>query len=179
MDDVLSISRAESGKLEFNPTPLDFVEFCQNLIEEIQFGFAKNHHIELLLKGFVPEKDCNICYLDEKCLRHILINLLSNATKYSAVDSLIQLSLDCQEQQIIFQISDQGIGIPLEDQSLLFEPFYRANNVHTIPGTGLGLKIVQTYVTLHKGKVEFISEEGEGTTFTVTLPRYKNLQSYG
>lgn len=177
VEDVLSISRAESGKMNFKPRALDVQTFCNDLIEEILFGIGKNHQIELIIKGLLPDPKLNLIYLDEKLLRHILTNLLSNAIKYSTIGSRIELSLECQGQQIIFQVSDQGIGIPVEDQSHLFESFYRANNVGNITGTGLGLKIVQTYVTLHGGKIDLMSQVGVGTAFTVALPRNKNLQN--
>jgi signal transduction histidine kinase len=114
----------------------------------------------------VPTLPC----LDEKLLRQILENLLSNAIKYSPEGSTIEFSLSRFSSQAVFLIRDQGIGIPPEDQQLLFESFHRATNVGTIAGTGLGLTIVKKCVDIHQGQVAVESEVGVGTTFSVTLP---------
>jgi len=103
-------------------------------------------------------------------LRQILSNLLSNAIKHSPKGSTVCFEASCQNGEVIFQIRDQGIGIPLEDQQRLFESFHRANNVGTIPGTGLGLAIVKKSVDLHGGQITVDSKVGVGTTFTVRLP---------
>jgi signal transduction histidine kinase len=96
--------------------------------------------------------------------------LLSNAIKYSPTGSAVQFHLTCFDDTAIFQIQDQGIGIPAQDLAHLFEPFHRANNVGSIQGTGLGLAIVKQGVDLHGGEITVASVVGEGTTFTVTLP---------
>jgi PAS domain S-box-containing protein len=108
--------------------------------------------------------------LDEKLLRQILSNLLSNALKYSPADSTVQFNLSFLHNKAIFRIEDQGIGIPQEDLSRLFESFHRATNVGTIQGTGLGLAIVKQCVNLHGGEITVESEVNQGTTFTVRLP---------
>jgi signal transduction histidine kinase len=108
--------------------------------------------------------------MDEKLLRHILFNLLSNAIKYSPVGTTIHFELNFQDNEVVFHIQDQGIGIPLDDQKHLFETFHRAANVGTISGTGLGLAIVKKSVDLHGGQIAVDSEVGVGTRFTVTLP---------
>ena len=112
----------------------------------------------------------NLPCLDEKLLRQILENLLSNALKYSPSNTSVEFTLNYHQNQAIFQIRDQGIGIPNQDKGLLFETFHRATNVGTIAGTGLGLAIVKKCVELHKGQIAVESEVGVGTTFTVTLP---------
>lgn len=114
-------------------------------------------------------------YMDEKLLRQILENLLSNAIKYSSSGSPVEFTLSYLETQVVFQIRDRGIGIPIEDQQRLFETFHRATNVGTIAGTGLGLAIVKKCVDVHQGQIAVESEIGVGTTFTVTLPIY-NLE---
>ncbi|NEP57319.1 MAG: PAS domain-containing protein [Symploca sp. SIO2G7] len=108
--------------------------------------------------------------LDEKLLRHILINLLSNAIKYSPTSSTINLEVAFEEGNLIFQIQDNGIGIPPENLPHLFESFHRGDNVGNIPGTGLGLAIVKKSVDLHGGKITVNSNAATGTTFTVTIP---------
>jgi signal transduction histidine kinase len=103
-------------------------------------------------------------------LWQILSNLLSNALKYSPHGSTIHFELFRQDEEVTFQIRDQGIGIPQEDQQRLFESFHRAKNVGTIPGTGLGLAIVKKAVDIQGGKITVNSEIGVGSTFTVSLP---------
>jgi signal transduction histidine kinase len=111
--------------------------------------------------------------MDEKLLLHILTNLLTNAIKYSPQDTTVLFGCSCENQEVIFEIKDEGIGIPPEDQKRLFESFHRAKNVGAIPGTGLGLAIVQKSVELHGGRITCTSEVGVGTTFRVTLPLNK------
>lgn len=165
LDDVLLCSQAEAGKLEFNPKPLELKSFCADLIEELQLGIGEKHNITFNYSG-INDSAC----MDKKLLQHILTNLLSNAIKYSPEGTTVLFCCSCQEEEVSFEIKDEGVGIPLEDQARLFESFYRAKNAASIPGTGLGLAIVQKSVELHGGKITMHSEEGLGTTFTVILP---------
>jgi len=165
LDDILLIGQVEAGKLEFNPEPLDVVQFCSSLVEELQLSASSEHPI-IFTCQFSGLEGC----LDEKLLRHILSNLLINAIKYSPTSSTVNFELICQNDWAIFKIQDSGIGIPLEDQERLFESFHRAKNVGNIPGTGLGLAIVKRAVDLHGGKITVKSEVGVGTTFTVIIP---------
>lgn len=165
LDDMLLIGKAESGKLEFNPAPLDVVEFCHNLVEEL--GMIDRHYT--LYLSCLGDRPASVP-LDEKLLRHILSNLLSNAIKYSPAEKPIHLVLTFSGDTVVFQVKDRGIGIPREDQLRLFEPFQRAQNVGKISGTGLGLAIVKKAVDRHGGTIGVDSEVGVGTTFTVTIP---------
>lgn len=174
LNDVLTIGETESGGLPFNPQPIDLLQFCKDLIEELQFDRSPNCPIHLTYKNadFLDSENLSFPYLDENLLRHILANLLSNAIKYSPQGKNIDLNLTYNKEAIVFQIQDYGIGIPITDQSRLFDSFYRASNVKTIPGTGLGLSIVKQCVDLHGGTIEVISEVEKGTIFTVTLPSH-------
>lgn len=165
LNDVLIIGKAEAGKLEFNPVPLDLKEFCQELVEELQLTTGANHTLNFVSQGSYAD-----ACMDEKLLRHILSNLLSNAIKYSPEGGNVYFSLSCHQGIATFQIQDEGIGIPPEDQQRLFESFHRAKNVGNIPGTGLGLAIVKRSVMAHNGKISVSSEMKKGTTFTVILP---------
>ena len=172
LEDSLFIGTAEAGQVRFNPEPLDLNEFCQELVAEIQRGMSLNptpsdiqHTLTLVCRGHRF-----LACMDKKLLRQLLSNLLCNATKYSPAGGQVHLKLTCQDDKAIFQIEDQGIGIPREDQSRLFEFFYRAKNVGAIAGTGLGLAIVKTCVDLHRGEIAVESEVGRGTRFTVSLP---------
>ncbi|MGE5658528.1 MAG: ATP-binding protein [Actinomycetota bacterium] len=180
LEDVLVIGKAEAGKLEFQPVPMNLERFCHSLVEELQLTDAQQHPIVLNYQA-----GCRETEMDEKLLRHILSNLLSNAIKYSPQGSQVKLEIAVEEevpqdsvpspffspsQWVIFRIQDQGIGIPLEDQPRIFETFQRASNVGNISGTGLGLAIVKRSVELHGGQISVASEVGAGTTFTVVLP---------
>ncbi|MBD2186274.1 response regulator [Planktothrix sp. FACHB-1355] len=165
LDEILVIGKAEAGKLEFNPSPINLQKFCKELVEDIEVFDREKHPVEVNMKC-----NCNEAIMDEKLLRHILSNLLSNAVKYSPDNSPIFFSATCENNEVLFEIKDLGIGIPIESQKSLFETFYRAPNVGTIPGTGLGLAIVKKSVELHGGTIAVQSEVGVGTTFTVKLP---------
>ncbi len=168
LEDVLVVGRAEAGKLDFKPCPVDLNTFCKEIYEEIQHGVGMDHNIEFQVYGEFPS-----IQLDPNLLRPILTNLLSNAVKYSEKGSQISFLVRQEKSHLVFIVSDQGIGIPTEDQPHLFELFHRASNVDTIRGTGLGLAIVQQCVTRHHGHVHFESYENEGTTFYVKLPMHR------
>lgn len=165
LENVLYFNQAESGKVTFNPVMLELSPFCTQLVEECLLLASDGHRIEIL--GCKP--DCTI-YADENLLQQILSNLLSNGMKYSPPGSEIVLKVACKRDRVIFQVCDRGIGIPLDEQSHIFDPFHRAANVGTIRGTGMGLAIVKRAVDLHRGTIAVESEVGVGTTVTVTLP---------
>lgn len=165
LDDILTINRAEAGKLEFDPQPLNVPQFCRQLLEEIQLSAGHQYGLK-----FICSQDSAWVNLDEKLLRSILSNLLSNAIKYSPIGSDVQLRLRVEPQEIIFEISDRGIGISPEDRDKLFEPFQRGQNVGNIPGTGLGLVVTKKCVELQGGTLEVDSQLNLGTTLTVILP---------
>jgi signal transduction histidine kinase len=166
LDEVSLIGRADSGQLHCEFEQLDLENFCHQLVEEAQLS-AQQKHLTLIFTS-VGKLDEELW--DESLLRHILSNLLSNAIKYSPSGGTVRFQLIAQEKIVIFQIQDEGIGIPKEDQPLLFKPFYRASNVDRIPGTGLGLAIVKKCVETLGGEISVHSEIGVGTTFAVTLP---------
>lgn len=165
LDEVLILGRAESGKLDFTPAPLDLNRFCRVLVDELQTGAGEAQVIQLTLDGNYDEMR-----LDETLLRHILTNLLTNAIKYSPHGGRIEVAVTTVDQNVIFRVTDRGLGIPREAQARLFETFYRANNVGRIQGTGLGLAIVKHAVDLHQGTITIDSEVGQGTTVIVTIP---------
>lgn len=181
LNDVLILGKADAGKLKLNPTPINLVQFCQELVKEIQLN-TKTHQIifhsesclevngnSLQHSGTTKNEYSNVS-MDEKTLRYILNNLLSNGIKYSPDSDKVIFELICQSRQAIFRIQDFGIGIPPSEQEQLFDSFHRANNVGFIPGTGLGLSIVKKSVDLYGGRIAMNSQVGLGTTFTVTLP---------
>jgi signal transduction histidine kinase/DNA-binding response OmpR family regulator len=166
LDDILTINRAETGKIEVNPRPIELEKFCQNLVEEMQLIAGSKTPIT-----FVSQGECQMANLDKKLLGYILNNLILNAINYSPKGGDIQLALTCEQKAVTFQIKDHGIGIPPEDQNHLFELFHRGKNIENIPGRGLGLSVVKKSVELQGGKISLQSEEGVGTTVTVTIPQ--------
>ncbi|MDY6781274.1 MAG: ATP-binding protein [Cyanobacteriota bacterium] len=164
LDDVLVIGRADAGRLQFLPAPLEVEKFCRSLLGEVQMGEAQIHKIDFVYLG---EKKAIV---DEKLLRHILVNLLSNALKYSPEENAVRFNVSHDGHEITFEIEDFGIGIPAKDLPHLFDAFHRASNVKQIKGTGLGLAIVKQCVEIHGGQIVVQSEVGKGTIFTVTIP---------
>jgi PAS domain S-box-containing protein len=167
VEDVLVFSRAEAGRLEFRPQPLDLNGFCTRLAGELESATRRRCPIRL---GLLPPADP--VRVDEALVRHILTNLVSNAIKYSQPGEAVSLEVRRGGENMLFRISDQGIGIPPADLKRLFTPFYRGQNVAHITGTGLGLVIVKRCVERHGGNIQVESREGAGTTVTVQLPVY-------
>jgi signal transduction histidine kinase len=171
LEEVLLFEQAEQGRLPCQFVDLDMVDFCQDLVESFQWSTTSQCRLE-----FVNQNGEARAFLDEKLIRHLLNNLLSNAIKYSPQGGLVSLMLSCRDQQLCIQVHDQGIGIPVEHQEHLFEPFQRATNVGRIPGTGLGLAIAKQAVDLQGGQISVESAVGQGTTFTVLFPRHSYPQ---
>ncbi|MBW4421392.1 MAG: response regulator [Myxacorys californica WJT36-NPBG1] len=170
LTDVLTLAETEAGKLSYSPHELDVLQFCQDIVDEIQPA-EQVCPIQLSHLDDLPSQPpLGLPCLDERLLRHILVNLLSNAIKYSIPGEPIDFTLSRDSKSVTFRIQDQGIGIPQADHANLFQSFYRASNAKTIPGTGLGLSIVKQCVDLHLGTISVESAEGQGTLFTVTLP---------
>ncbi|QZZ21775.1 PAS domain S-box protein [Leptothermofonsia sichuanensis E412] len=165
LDDILTINRAEAGKLTFSPGLFNLETLCHKLVEEMRLNAGTQHVLTFTCEGKVVP-----VYLDEKLVTSILTNLLSNAIKYSPQGGTIHLSLIFQSNRVLLQVEDQGIGIPQDDQSHLFEPFHRGKNVRSISGSGLGLVVVKKCIDLHQGTIHITSEVGKGTICLVSLP---------
>jgi PAS domain S-box-containing protein len=165
VDNVLTLSRAQAGRIDFHPTELDVDALCRQIIEE--FATRPDITHEFAYSGTYLPLNASV---DKKLFWHILANLLSNAVKYAPESPLIVISLKEVDEHIELRVRDQGIGIPPDDMQHLFELFHRGMNVGAIGGTGLGLSITKHAVDLHGGTIEVHSEVNVGTTFTVTLP---------
>lgn len=158
LDDVLTLSRADRGKLKFTPDILNLRELCNEIIKEISYQAGPSHNLIFDCK---LSKDNYI--LDRKLLTQILNNLLSNAVKFSPQGGTVSLNILENEGEIEFIVSDQGLGIDQNDLKNIFEPFFRGKNVSDINGSGLGLNIVKNAVDLHGGDIEIESELNKGT----------------
>ena len=165
MEDILLLGRAEAGRVDIKPQPVNLNEFCHRLADETRSAAAQTGHT-VITSDPLPGP----AQIDEMLFRHIFNNLLHNAIKYSPEEAAVHVHLRAEGSKAIITITDHGIGIPLEDQPKLFEPFARADNVGHLPGTGLGLVVVKRCAELHGGDVSFTSQPGKGTTFTITLP---------
>jgi PAS domain S-box-containing protein len=164
LEDFLSLGKLDEGKTQTHSSELDLEDFISELIEETKGFLKKNQHIHFDYKG---NKEV---FSDKKLLKNILINLITNAIKFSGEDGKINIAADITESRGVVSVSDNGIGIPEEDLEHMFSSFYRGANVLNIQGTGLGLHIVKRFVELLEGQVEIESELGSGTTITITIP---------
>ena len=166
LSDFLSVTRLDEGRLSPNISGFEIEPMMEDLQVELN---------NLLKPGqtlTIDIGDPSITITSDKnILRNILYNLLSNAIKYSGEGKRIDCLIQSSDQHVIFEIRDQGIGIPVEDQKHIGSRFFRASNALYIPGTGLGLNIVISYLHALGGNFSFSSEEGVGTTITITLPQ--------
>lgn len=165
LDDILTISRTDSGNINYNPEPVDLMTVVSECEKDMKSLMTANH--ELKLDYNAEEREFRI---DSKLMRFILSNLLSNAVKYSPEGGKIGLTISSDKQNLIIEINDEGIGIPPEEVTRIFDSFYRSKNIGMIPGTGLGLAIVKRAVDLHNGEILVNSELNKGTTFIVKIP---------
>lgn len=173
LDEVLLIGSLEAGKTECQPTATEIERFCRDICETLQLSDNNQHLIKFSCNCYHDH-----VYVDQVLLRRILTNLISNAIKYSSENTEINFRLSCDGQSMTFQIQDEGIGIPKENQPNLFKTFYRCNNVGQIKGTGLGLAVVKRCLDTHQGSIHFESEEGKGTIVTVSLPLHLEQQKH-
>ena len=165
LERVLLLGQVGAHMLEFQPQRLNLKALCEQLVLEAEHQYA-NCHCEVVTAF---SNDLSDGMYDEKLLRHIFSNLLSNAIKYSPKGGEVRLSVCAQGGSAVFEVSDQGMGIPADEVGHLFASFHRASNVGAIEGTGLGLAIVKQSVELHGGSIEVASKLGQGTRFTVRL----------
>ena len=168
INDILDISRLESGKLELAESDFDFVRFMDNIRTMGQY-LAEPNKLEF---HYSVEGDPPACLRgDDVRLRQVLVNLLSNACKFTPAGSVF-LRVAARGDSLVFAVADTGMGISEEDQVDLFEPFMRvgSSRTHKIQGTGLGLSITVSLVEMMRGSLTLESALGRGSTFTVTIP---------
>ena len=166
LNDFLSIEKLETGKVEVKKEYFNLNETIVKIIEDIK-GVLKNDQRII----FYPAEDLHTIYLDKQLISNAIINLFSNASKYSSSGQEISIIIDKSKDFFTIKIIDEGIGVPESEQKHLFERFFRAKNALNIHGTGLGLNITQKYVELMNGNIEIQSKENEGTTVTLSFPQ--------
>jgi len=165
LDDISAVLNSQNNISTFNPIAVDVYELLEALMLTMRKKFQSSHQITFNFKGRSDPAE-----IDPDQVETIVENLISNAIKYSPMQSEVRCDVTMYEQEIIIHVSDHGIGIPPEDREHLFQPFFRGSNIGAIGGTGLGLKIVENSVILAGGTITYTSEVNQGTTFTVRLP---------
>ncbi len=167
LNDFLSIDKLEDGKIQITETEFILKDLILEAIDEMEFFMKKEQFITFI-------NHCNenqMVKTDKNVIKNILINLLSNASKYSSEGMEIKLDLNIVDTEMKIDVIDKGVGIPEKEQSNLFNSrFFRAGNVTNIEGTGLGLTIVKKYLSLIGGNISFISKENVGSTFSIIIP---------
>ena len=175
INDVLDISRIESGKIKYEPVPCDITEITDTVLA-VAHGFLQGRNIEFVVTRGTPT--AKYVYADELRIREVLINILSNAIKFTKDGGTIRFEVEDQpvgdgkHVQVRYRISDTGIGMSEEFQAHLYEEFAQENDGArtNYKGTGLGMAITKRYVDMMNGEIHVKSKQGVGTTFTVELP---------
>jgi signal transduction histidine kinase len=169
LGDILLVSTAQSYGLQFTPSLLNPENFSRLVITQtlsriqipdnrVTFTITSSSNIQSEIR------------LDEDLFRNMLSRLLLNAILYSPPESKVEIALDYDDEGLVLQVRDHGLGISQKDQQHIFDTFYRGENIGFMPGLGLGLALVKQCVTAHQGTITFESSEGIGTTFVVRLP---------
>jgi len=166
VNDLLDVSRMESGKVVLEPTPTNLADFIKSMLPEVNQNFVKRKQTFEFVK---PDTLPRIA-IDPKLIWQALANLLTNASKYTPEGGKIKLRLALDAKNILIEVSDNGFGIPEFQKNRIFEKFFRADNTAKQEGTGLGLYIVKEIIEASGGIIWFESMEGKGTTFSFTLP---------
>lgn len=165
LESTANAERLEGNEIQLSKKPTNFAELVHN---------ACGYHLELF-----PEQQINIrengssalCICDGVLIEQIIVNLLANAGKYSPPDLPIDVIISETATEFLCRVEDRGIGIPAADSDKIFTRFFRASNVSHMVGTGLGLSLSRTLADFHSGKLTFRSREGEGSVFTLILPK--------
>ena len=169
INNLLDIARIESGRVEMNCQPVAVKKLIDSA-EDILGPQLKNKQLHFIkdIGGNIPET----ILADEHQIERVFINLIGNAVKFTPPQGTITVKAHAQDNAVVFNISDTGIGMSEQDMQHLFEEFYRVENEinQTATGTGLGLALVKKIVEAHRGKIQVASQAGSGTTFSFTIP---------
>jgi len=164
MNDTLVLSKIEAGKVSFQPVLSDVPAIINEILEGKEVLHKDNRKISIAYSG-----NPRLVKLDPLLFSHIVINLASNALKYSKGKEAPKIEIEYHDELVSIHFIDYGIGIPPDDHGKLFQSFFRASNAESIQGSGLGLMIVKQFVELHQGELRIKSEVNVGTTITVEL----------
>ncbi|HKH59812.1 MAG TPA: ATP-binding protein [Flavitalea sp.] len=169
LEDFLNLGRLDEGKINAQHGSFNLPELISDTTEEMK-GLLR-HYQNIIYNHEGSEE----VYSDKKLLKNVLINLMTNAIKFSAEGASVQVNSSVENGQATVSVSDKGIGISEEDQEHLFSSFFRGKNAMNIQGTGLGLHIVKRYIDLLDGSVQLESRLNEGTTVTFSIPVNHNI----
>jgi signal transduction histidine kinase len=167
VDDLLAMSRLETGTMPFDPESMLVVPFLQDVVAGLG---AQRPRVQLRVTTDLPPA----IEADAARLRQVITNLLQNGLKYSEPDRPVTLAAGGDGQSVVFDVIDRGPGIDPREADRIFEPFYRGSARHGDDGTGLGLAITRRLVDAMGGRVDVASTSGAGSLFRVTLPRRSN-----
>ncbi|TXE16726.1 PAS domain S-box protein [Psychroserpens burtonensis] len=170
LNDFLSVEKLEKGKINYNFTTFKLSKVLNEVIYNANMLLKDGQQINY------PENIDEISlYQDEKILELALSNLIYNAIKYSSENTIIDIDISQNENSTILKITDNGIGIPQQDQKNIFNRYFRAENALLLQGTGIGLNIVKDHLENLNGTITFVSKQYEGSTFTIELPNKAQL----
>jgi PAS domain S-box-containing protein len=169
LEDFLSLGKLNEGKITAHPTEFNLLELVKDTADELKGLLKKDQNISYHHDGRL-----NV-YSDKNLLKNILINLITNAIKFSGEGETIQLTSEVMDGLAKISVIDKGIGISKDDQEHLFSSFFRGKNAVNIQGTGLGLHIVKRYIDLLGGKVHLNSELDKGTVISLSIPINHNI----
>jgi len=165
LNDFLSVEKFENGYLKYTPSKFKLSKVIEGSVYNANVLLKEGQKI-----NYPKDLDAISLYLDENHLELILSNLVNNAVKYSSENATIDIDIYQNDKVTIFNIKDNGIGIPEKDQKNIFNRYYRAENVLKTQGTGIGLNIVKNHLDFIGGSISFESKENVGSTFTITVP---------
>jgi signal transduction histidine kinase len=166
--DLLIVSRIESARLFLKKEEFSLEELTREIVKEFEpFARASNCEIEFFAEQNLPK-----IFGDRYQIRQVIENLLDNAIRYTKGKGKVKIRIKSEKNFVHFEIEDNGVGIPKEDQKFIFQKFFRASNVlkYKTQGTGLGLYISKAIIERSGGKIGFKSQEGVGSTFWFKLP---------
>ena len=169
VQDLLTLSKIDYGKMEMNISRFPFLKAVQNVYDAAKLNAEQNHHhtMTLTCEGDIPDVNG-----DRERIEQVITNIVSNAVKYTPDGGKIDMTVGTSGKNVFVRVADNGIGIPEKDLPRLFDRFYRVDKARSREsgGTGLGLSIAQEILNQHKGRIEISSEYGKGTSVLITMP---------
>jgi len=171
LENISLLNKDYFGKLIFSPQNVNLHLFINQIVEDARSLYQSDVSIEVVIEKFI-----GFVKIDLQLIKTAILNILSNAIKYSNHGAVVLFNIKFTDKSILFTITDSGIGIPKNEDSFIGEPFYRASNVPEYKGSGLGITIVKRCISLHGGEIFIESDKGKGTKFTVAIPLVKTIE---